>query len=608
MSAPSPPAAAAFEGGPREESSRRLESTLNALAAKEKLHIRAGNLKLLTLVAGGVVAWLSGVDHDFSLRWLLIPIAIYIVLALLHGQVLRARTRLRKVAAFYRRGLARMDDEWAGTGDAGERFRNNKSVYAEDIDIFGNGSLFELLSTARTPMGENKLAEWLLAPSSPPDIIGRHALVGDLRGKLDLRERISVAGEELRAALDPDSLGRWARLRSDRFHPAFRIVAAVLAPSAIATFFYALATYDYVPLLIILGLEAVLMYRLWKSSKASTLGMGCGSKGLSLLAEIIELIEQETFTSAHLQKLAADLRNHGQLASRSIRRLATLADWIDGRDSMFVKIIEIPLLYTVQVGLAAEHWRRRWSGQVAFWMDAVAEMEALLSLATYSFEHPDDPFPELVMEPGAKPVFEAEGLGHPLIPASRCVRNSVCLGGGTQALMVSGSNMSGKSTLLRAVGINTVLAMAGAPVRANKLRLTPVSLGARIRTVDSLQEGRSRFYAEILRIRQVLDLTAGELPLLFLFDELLEGTNSRDRRVGAEGLVRTLLNRGAIGLITTHDLALTEITSALGNSIHNAHFQEHIDNGKMSFDYTLREGVVKTSNALELMRWIGLDV
>ncbi|MGH9352884.1 MAG: MutS-related protein [Terriglobia bacterium] len=596
---------------PRAEYSHRLESTLNALAAKERLHIRAGNLKLLTVAGGAVIAWLVWADRAFSAWWLIVPIVIYAGLAVLHGRVLRARARLRRVAAFYRRGLARIDDEWAGTGDAGERFRNHKSVYAEDIDIFGNGSLFELLSTARTPMGENKLAGWLLAPSSPPDIIGRHALVDELRGKLDLRERISVAGEELRAALDPDSLGLWAALRSDRFHPAFRIVAAVLAPSAIAAFFYALATYDYVPLLIILGLEAVLMYRLWKSSKAATLGMGCGSKGLALLAEIIEQIqrvEQEKLASARLQKLAADLRNHGQLASRSIRRLATLADWIDGRDSMFVKIIEIPLLYTVQVGLAAEHWRRRWGGQVARWMDAVAEAEALLSLATYSFEHPEDPFPEFAGTPDGKPFFEAEDLGHPLIPSSRCVRNSVRLGGETQVLMVSGSNMSGKSTLLRAVGINTVLAMMGAPVRAHKLRLSSLALGTRIRTTDSLQDGQSRFYAEILRIRQVLDLTAGELPLLFLFDELLEGTNSKDRRIGAEGLVRSLISRRAIGMVTTHDLALTAISSSLGNSIHNAHFQEHIEGGKMSFDYKLREGVVETSNALELMRWIGLDV
>lgn len=596
---------------PRLEYSRRLEITLNELAAKEKLHIRAGNFKLLALAAGLVAAWLAWVDHAFSPWWLIMPAAVYAVLAVLHRRVLRTRARLRRVEAFYRRGLARIDDQWAGTGDTGERFRNSKSFYAEDIDIFGRGSLFDLLSIARTPMGENRLAAWLLAPASREIIAERHALVKELRDKLDLRERLSVAGEELRAALDPQVLIRWAESRSGRFHSAFRVLAAALALALIATAFFALATLHYLPLLIVLTLEASLMLRLWKPMKAATIGMDCGGKGLVLFAGIIEQVEQEKFTSARLQRFALELRSHGQPASRAIRRLAALADWIDGRDSMFVKIIEIPLLYTVQVGLATEQWRRRSGGQVAGWLDIVAEMEALLSLAAYSYEHPEDPFPELAETPGGKPFFEAEGLGHPLIPSARCVRNSARLGGETPVLMVSGSNMSGKSTLLRAVGINTVLAMAGAPVRARKLRLTPVELGARIRTNDSLQEGRSRFYAEILRIRQVLDLmspAAGKLPLLFLFDELLEGTNSQDRRIGAEGLVKNLISRGAIGIVTTHDLALTEITSSLGNRIHNVHFEEHIEGGKMSFDYVLREGVVKTSNALELMRWIGLDV
>ncbi|MGH9343327.1 MAG: MutS-related protein, partial [Terriglobia bacterium] len=248
MSAAAPPMRAVVEGGPRKEYSRRLESALNALATEERLHIRAGNLKLLTLAASGVVAWFVWADHAFSAWWLIIPVVIYAGLTILHARVLRARARLRKVAAFYRRGLARIDDQWAGAGDAGERFRNGKSAYAEDIDIFGNGSLFELLSTARTPMGENRLAAWLLAPSAPEVIAGRRALVEELREKLELRERLSVVGEELRAALDPDLLSRWATLRSERFHPAFRIVAAALALSAIAAFIYGLATVDYAPL------------------------------------------------------------------------------------------------------------------------------------------------------------------------------------------------------------------------------------------------------------------------------------------------------------------------------------------------------------------------
>jgi DNA mismatch repair ATPase MutS len=175
-------------------------------------------------------------------------------------------------------------------------------------------------------------------------------------------------------------------------------------------------------------------------------------------------------------------------------------------------------------------------------------------------------------------------------------------------LLVSGSNMSGKSTLMRAVGINTVLAMAGAPVRARKLILSPLQIGASIRVNDSLQEGSSRFYAEITRLRQIFDFAAGEPPLLFLLDELLQGTNSKDRRVGAEGIVRALVERGAIGIVSTHDLALTDIGGPLDGHLHNVHFQDELIDGKMRFDYLLREGIVTKSNGLELMRSIGLEV
>jgi DNA mismatch repair ATPase MutS len=237
-------------------------------------------------------------------------------------------------------------------------------------------------------------------------------------------------------------------------------------------------------------------------------------------------------------------------------------------------------------------------------------MEALLSLATYRFEHHSDPFPEFV--DGAA-TFDAEALGHPLVPVALCVRNDVSIREETRVLLVSGSNMSGKSTLLRSVGMNVVLAMAGAPVRARRLRLTPLQVGASIRVNDSLQEGSSRFYAEITRLRQIYDLTArgltsGDAPLLFLLDELLQGTNSNDRRIGAEGIVRALVSRGAIGLVSTHDLALTDIGGAVAGRLRNVHFQDELANGRMTFDYKLRDGVVTKSNGLELMRSIGLDV
>jgi DNA mismatch repair ATPase MutS len=257
-----------------------------------------------------------------------------------------------------------------------------------------------------------------------------------------------------------------------------------------------------------------------------------------------------------------------------------------------------------------EGWRHSHGRHLRLWFDAVGEFEAFSSLSAYRFEHPDDPFPDIV-EPSESPrsgFFDARGLGHPLLSAARSVRNDVACVSPTQLLVVSGSNMSGKSTLLRTVGINTVLALAGAPVRAHSLRLSPLAVGATLRIQDSLQEGRSRFYAEITRIREIADVARGPTPLLFLLDELFHGTNSHDRLVGSSGVLRSLLDRGAIGLITTHDLALTGIARALSPRSVNVHFEDWFDGQELRFDYRLKTGPVTRSNAIALMRAVGLEV
>ena len=233
------------------------------------------------------------------------------------------------------------------------------------------------------------------------------------------------------------------------------------------------------------------------------------------------------------------------------------------------------------------------------------QFEALCALASYAAENPSDPFPEIVTD---RTCFEAESLGHPLIPEAECVRNDISLGGPVRAFVVSGSNMSGKSTILRSVGVAAVMALAGAPVRASRLRVSPLAVGGTLRVQDSLQAGKSRFYAEITRVRQLVDLARGPLPLLFLFDELFHGTNSHDRSIGAESVLRGLIQRGAIGLITTHDLALAEIVTGIGPQAINVHFADHFENGQMRFDYKMRPGVVEHSNALALMRAVGLEV
>ena len=591
---------------PRLEYSNRLDSHLNTLSAKDLLHRKIGNAKLLAVIAAFFFGYLSFYRNLFLPLWLLVPIGVYLTLALWHELVLRAKTRAATAADYYRRGIARMEDRWAGTGQTGDRFRAMDHVYAEDLDLFGKGSLFELLSTARLPMGENRLADWLAGPSPKPVVLARQELVAELRQKLDLRENIAITGESLRARLDPESLVEWAEQAPSMPGNVWRVLSFALAVAAVAAGVYFVFSSMVWPLVLVLSLEVGVRWKLQKRTEALLDGIACNAEGLVLFANILELLEKESFASPQLQKLCAPLKEHPKPASQIIRRLARIVYWIDARHSLLAHLVETPFLYTLQVGFAAEAWRRLWGARMRAWVDVTAEIEALLSLATYSFEHPADPFPDFVDDSSG--TFIGEALGHPLVPDARCVRNSVRLDSETRVLLVSGSNMSGKSTLLRTIGVNAVLAMSGAPIRGKSLRLSPVNIGTSIHRTDSLQQGRSGFYTEILQIRRVFQLTEDGTALLFLFDELLEGTNSKDRRTGAEGLLKGLLNRQAIGVVTTHDLALTEIADSSQGHIRNMHFEDQVKDGKMYFDYKLREGVIAKSNALELMRLMGFEI
>jgi MutS domain V len=589
---------------PSEEYVQRLKSRESRVAHYERIHIRLGNVRLVLAFLVVILAWASFRGHYLSPWWIAAPVVPFVGIAAYHSRILRARELAERATAFYKNGLARIEDQWADVGETGERFDDPHHVYASDLDLFGKSSLFQLLSTARTRMGEDTLANWLLSPSPLERILERHAAASELRDQLDLREDLAVLGEDVGVGVHPDALLTWAESPNQMKPLWIRALAPWLAASAIL----AVAVWAYwgmaTPLVTIVVIEAVLTYRLKAALEEVLHGTEHAFRDLDLLSGILLRLEKHTFHAPRLQTLRKQLSSSDVASSQAIARLRTLVDLINSRHNTFVRIIDAPLMYSVELAFAADRWRQAHGRVLRLWVSAIGEMEALLSLATHSFEHPADPFPEFI--DGAA-CFEGEELGHPLVPAAVCVRNNLSISRETRVLLVSGSNMSGKSTLLRAVGMNVVLAMAGAPVRARRLRLTALQVGASIRINDSLREGSSRFYAEITRLRQIYDLAGASPPLLFLLDELLQGTNSKDRRVGAEGIVRALVKRGAIGLVSTHDLALTDIGGTNGH-LRNVHFQDEFENGRMTFDYKLRDGVVTKSNGLELMRSIGLEV
>ncbi|MGC9946789.1 MAG: DNA mismatch repair protein MutS [Bryobacteraceae bacterium] len=590
---------------PRGAYTERLEARRAAVAQHDKRHRSIGNLRLLVFLAAAVLAWLAWGRGLLSPFWLGLPAAVFVCLIVAHERVLRARRAAGRAVAHCERALARLEGQWAGHGETGERFLDHAHAYAADLDLFGPASLFELLSTARTRMGEDTLAHWLLQSAEPAVLRARHAAIAELRPMLDLREDLAVLGEDVRSGVHPAELAAWGEQPPLLESRAARAVAFAIPclVAASAVLWGVKGWRD--PFFAMLAAVAIFIARYRRVVTRVVEAVEQPAHDLRLLAKVLARLERDRFTSARLVDLRAALDVAGLPPSARIAKLSRLIEMLDSGDNPFMKVVGPLMLWTEQLAFAIEAWRRVSGPALRRWLAAVGEIEALCCLAAYAFEHPADVFPEFAS--GAA-CFEGDGMAHPLLDPSRVVRNTVRLGGGLRVLIVSGSNMSGKSTLLRTVGVNAVLAQAGAPVCARSLRLSPLTLGASIRTMDSLQDGTSRFYAEITRLHQIMELTGGPLTVLFLLDELLHGTNSHDRRIGAEAIVRGLVERGAMGLVTTHDLALAQVVETLAPRAANVHFEDQFENGRMTFDYRLHAGVVEKSNALELMRSVGLEV
>jgi len=564
------------------------------------------NARLVCFAAFALIGWLAFGIHQLHGAWTLIPAGVFVVLITLHDRLLRRTERAGRIRLFFEDGIARLDHAWAGRGDTGERYRDPQHPYAEDLDLFGRGSLFELLATTRTVTGNDLLASWLLAPAEPSAIRARQQAVEELRPRLDLRLEMAIAGDEAGTGAQQETLEAWAVTPAAGLpRRAFYLALLATALSSAGLALWVFSGSGPVPLLVALTLQSIFAL-LVRGRVAPVLAAAeTPVQSLARTASLLGCVESEQFDAPRLQALRAELDTTGHPPSEELETLRRLIDRRDARSNQFFAPIAAFALWGTHVALALEGWRARCGPRLSSWIAAAGEIEALCALSNFAFENPEDPFPTIAE---GDPTFEGEGLGHPLLPVDVAVRNDLRLGHSPQALVMSGSNMSGKSTMLRTVGCNSVLALAGAPVRARQLALSPLHIAASIHILDSLQEGQSHFMAEIMRLRQVVEISRQKPPALFLLDEILHGTNSHDRRIGAEAVIQGLLEAGALGIVTTHDLALTEIVAGSAGRLANVHFEDHLEDGAMRFDFALRGGVVEKSNALELMRSVGLDV
>ena len=583
-----------------------LAERREAAASWQRRADRLSNARLTTFAIGALIAGGAAFGSWPSAWWLAAPAGAFVALVVWHDRALRSEARAERAVVWYEHGIARIEDRWSGTGPVGKRFADTDHLYAQDLDLFGGGSLFELLCTARTQAGEETLAAWLKTPTGPDEVAERQAAVRELQPRVTLREEINVAAEEMRTAVRPAHLAAWAT-REDQLQAVWpRFVAigfTALIGAALAAWLQGAITLG--PLLAALVAAAVFRYRFHARTTRVMHGADEPSRELLILGQVCRVLRGESYGTARLQALHASLAAPGGEVHDAARRLRRVVEWHDWQHNIMFLPLAAVLFWDLHCAFAVEAWRRRHGPQVVDWLRDTGEFEALAALGTYAWEHPADPFPDIAA--ADPPVYEAERLSHPLLPAATAVPNDVVLGEAPRVLIVSGSNMSGKTTLLRSVGINAVLALMGAPVRAARLRLSPMTPGATLRIEDSLQAGRSRFYAEVLRLGQIVE-AARTGPTLFLLDELFHGTNSHDRRDGARGLLGSLLDLPTLGLVTTHDLSLAEIVDALAPAARNVHFDDHLTGGKMHFDYRLKPGPVTRSNALAIMRAVGLDV
>ncbi len=592
------------DNSPEGEYLRRRAEREAALAVHTRRDLSVSHARTAVALSAVLLAWMAFGPHLIAAWWLFAPAAVFVVLMAMHERTLQGKARAERAVEFYDAGLRRLENRWVGRGVTRDDFAPADHPYAADLDLFGRGSLFDLVCAARTRAGQECLAGWFLKSADSAAILERQAAVDALRTRLDFREDLALLAEG--ASVEAGVLETWGEAPLQLEAPWLRPTALALAVSGVAAVlaWWPLG-YGPIPLVVVGIVGQGFLFLVRKQVKRALHGVERSAEALEALTGLLMRLERESFDAPLLRRLRAELDAGGTVPSEQIQRLKTLIDWLRLQESIYFIPIARLVLWPVHFAVAIDRWRRVNGGRLRVWLRVAGEFEALSSLAGYAFEHPGDPFPEIV-ETG--PCFEAERIGHPLLPATDVVCNEVELGGLVRLYIVSGSNMSGKSTLLRTVGVNIALALAGAPVRARRLRLSSLQIGASLRTQDSLQGGVSRFYAEIVRLRQIVALAEQRPPLLFLLDEILHGTNSHDRLIGAEAIARSLVEQGAIGFITTHDLALARIDADPEMHAANVHFEDQLVAGKMSFDYHLRPGVVAKSNALELMRAVGLDV
>ena len=584
-----------------------------ALSAGEfaRWELRRGRYSTALLAAVVIVMWLMwGVVHrNESLG----PVAAVVLCGAVLG-VLMGRARHRaSIAArrvdLYERALGRLNGEIPQTGFTGEAFAEAGHLYERDLNVLGPDSLFGMLATTRTALGQRALARMLLHPVEAEAAKERQAAVQELAPLTDLREKVGLLGRFGFEDLPAESFETWLDAPRSRFAKWPRVVLATLTTAWILVLAAGLLLHVEWPLLLrnvlaLMAVQGAICMRL----RVRVLAELDAAKRLAsqtvILRDGVKVLQGSKFAATRLIALQCEVEGEDQALAR-LQRLLIL---VEQRSKEWYYVLGLAVCAGTHAALRLDEWKQHYDAPMRRWLDAWAEFDALVAVATYAAEHEENVYPELLeANASGTAVFVAEGLAHPLLKRTEAVANDVALGGAAQFLLISGSNMAGKSTLLRAIGTNTVLALAGAPVPARSMRLCALKVGASITISDSLAEGKSKFLAEVERLRALVGLAREYRgQMLFLIDEVLSGTNSIDRKAAAESVLRSLVEAGGVGAISTHDLTLASLADMAKLNGKNVHMASASEDDPLGFDYLLKDGVNRTTNAMAIVRLLGL--
>ncbi len=599
--------------------SRRVRDFRTSHAAAARRWRGFANFRLAAFVLVIASIWWmtssTGMSYNISEVALVLMLVAFVALVAFSSAAKARVLRLADLVTINEEGILRIRRNWPAIERRPWNDVAASHPYAADLDVFGSASLVQLFPAISAAPGRSTLASWLLAPASPAELQQRQQVVLELKGKVDWRDelilhtrRINIDSKQLQAfqkwAADDDLLanGYWITGLAFAFPIAGWLLAIAQGLGVVTHAFW----------LIPLAFGGLLTLR-FKSALKITLAQVQGQRNLLRgYAGVADVVSKASFDSVMLRELQHALGKDN--AARQMRTVETLADCADVRLSPMLHFVaQAATLWDFHVARLLNEWKHSAGSQVEMWMEAIGIMESLVALATIAHDNPDWAFPDVASSETI--MMEATALGHPLLPASSRIANDVVVGPPGTLLFVTGSNMAGKSTLLRAIGLNVVLAQAGSVVCASAMHCPPVSLYTSMRVQDSLERGVSYFMAELERLKLIVDAADAtrytpDRPLLYLLDEILHGTNSSERAIAARHVLAHLIELGAIGAVTTHDLQLAD-AEVLTRAAQHVHFQEDFTraaDGKpsMRFDYRLRPGRATSSNALKLLELVGL--